>query len=403
MHRITVGDLIADLDQDQEVERLIAQIEDSKTQLRRLLVERETQIRIVARLASVGGWLVLGQPLRFRPSLEWLRIHELEGIREMPIKGFLRIFPASQQPNLMRALRACARDGQPFDLIVESKTASGRRIHVRMIAEAQLDCDQKVVKVIGACQDVTSMIQRELELAAHRDHLEELVQERTWDVQTFSYALAHDLRGPITAMAGFAGAIQQLDEPRSQSMTRYISRIVANGARAESLIEGILQLIRTAAGPMHRETVDVTTLAEAALEQLATADPERDVAVRIAPSMTAMADSRLLMSVLDNLLSNAWKFTSKTHLATITVGQSDNGIFFVEDNGAGFDMAHADHLFHPLKRLHAQGEFSGNGVGLAVAAKIIRRHGGWIRADARPGHGARFEFTLGEQSSDTPG
>lgn len=155
---------------------------------------------------------------------------------------------------------------------------------------------------------MTTQVERELELATYRTHLEELAEDRTRDLRTFSYALAHDLRTPISAMAGFAGAVITQTDPKSNRQAyRHLQRFVANGHRAESLIAGILELMRTADAPNHKELVDLTRLAEQSAEQLRMTEPLRAVKLSIAPGMKVHADVRLAMSVLDNLLGNVYR------------------------------------------------------------------------------------------------
>jgi len=181
-----------------------------------------------------------------------------------------------------------------------------------------------------------------------------------------------------------------------------LDRVRANARHMAQLIEGLLTLSRLTRDEMRIEEVDLGELASSVLAELARAEPQRVVETSIAPGLLARGDPRLLRIVLENLLSNAWKFTGARAGARIEVGaeqrRGEARTFFVRDDGAGFDMAYAEKLFHPFERLHGQSEFPGTGIGLATAARIVQRHGGRIRAEGAIGRGAIFRFTLGEVS-----
>jgi PAS domain S-box-containing protein len=236
--------------------------------------------------------------------------------------------------------------------------------------------------------------------------LEERVRDRTAELaravaelEAFSYSVSHDLRAPLRAIDGFSqallgGAAASLDEKGRH----YLDRIRAGAARMSELIDDLLLLSRVSRSDLRRAPVDVSALAAAIVSDLRRRDPERDVAVTIADGMHAVADQRLLAIALENLIGNAWKFTARRPTAHIEIGVEDGGgepVYFVRDDGAGFDMAYADKLFGAFQRLHAATEFEGTGIGLATAQRVINRHGGSIRAEGRPGAGATFFFTLG--------
>ena len=167
------------------------------------------------------------------------------------------------------------------------------------------------------------------------------------------------------------------------------------------LLDGLLALSRSTQGEMRLDTVDMSALAVTVLSELQTQDPDRRVRWQVQPGMIAFGDARMLDAVLRNLLGNAWKYTSRTADAEIRMDSIfRHGVrqFRVVDNGSGFDMAHADRLFKPFQRLHRQDEFAGIGIGLATVNRIVHRHGGAIYADASPGRGATFYFTLDEHA-----
>jgi signal transduction histidine kinase len=165
----------------------------------------------------------------------------------------------------------------------------------------------------------------------------------------------------------------------------------------DELVGDLLQLSTITRGDIFRTGADVSAVAERVVDALRASEPKRNVLAIIAPNLVARADPGLLRVVLENLIGNAWKFTSKRESAVIEVGRDPDegpGAFFVRDNGAGFDDARASKLFEPFRRLHQQSEFKGTGIGLATVKRIIRRHGGRIRARGTVGEGASFHFTL---------
>jgi signal transduction histidine kinase len=395
----SIGQLVAREDHNPEVEQLLDLIRDNKAQLRELLVARERQLRFVARLSGTGGWTLFLSPLRFRPSIEWLELHGWAADDRPTLKMALRaVLPADLAP-LIKTIRGCMTSGQPADIIVQLRHRAGYDVSMHMITEAVHGPDGEIDRIEGACQDVTAHVRREQELAKHRDRLEELVEQRTRDLQTFSHALAHDLRAPITAMAGFAQVVAaQLADADAKTRHR-LDRIVANAHRAEALIDGILGLISHLQGPLTKNAVDLSAMARGALAELQAAEPQRRVETVVQPGLVAFGDARLLLSVVENLLSNAWKFTSHRADARIEVGRGADGAFCISDNGIGFGGPQVEQLFKPLQRLHHDKEFTGLGIGLATAFRIVQRHGGRMWAHGQPGAGATFCFALPEDVS----
>jgi len=215
-------------------------------------------------------------------------------------------------------------------------------------------------------------------------------------LEAFSYSVAHDLRAPLRAMNGFA---QILLEDHGAGLpaeaVAYLRKIQGNANRMGVLIDALLGLARLSRSTLQLQPIDLTALARTVVAQLAASDPKRVVDVTIAAGLTATADARLVRSVFDNLIGNAWKFTSRAAAPRIWVGSTDAVTFFVRDNGIGFDMVHAGKLFSPFERMHTVDEFPGTGIGLAIVQRIVHRHGGRISVDARRGAGATFFFTLG--------
>ncbi len=220
------------------------------------------------------------------------------------------------------------------------------------------------------------------------------------ELESFSYAVSHDLRSPLRSIHGFSEALKQSAGPKlSPEESAWLQKIFDAAARMDRLTEDLLRLSRITRSQLKRERVDLGLLAREVIAELRLTEPNRDAVFAIADSLETMADPVLMRVAITNLLSNAWKYTSRQPQALISFGKEQhNGgaVFCIRDNGAGFDMAYASKLFAPFQRLHSVREFPGSGVGLACVARVIHKHGGRIWADAKTGEGAAFFFTIPE-------
>ncbi len=236
--------------------------------------------------------------------------------------------------------------------------------------------------------------------------LEQRLKERTLQLETasrefeaFSHSVSHDLRAPLRSISGFIQLLAeeykgQFDEQASF----YFNRVRSETERMAGMIDNLMRLAKFARVELKRAPVDLSAVAEEEIARLRAAEPERKVEVKIEPGFKAQADPSLIRVVLENLLANAWKFSSKRDGAKIEFGSQKNPdgtlAFFVRDNGAGFDPRNAVKLFAPFQRLHRPEDFPGSGIGLATVQRIIHRHAGRIWAEAQPDKGATFFFTL---------
>jgi signal transduction histidine kinase/CheY-like chemotaxis protein len=267
------------------------------------------------------------------------------------------------------------------------------------------------VELLRALADSTSVAIESVDLLTN---LEKRVAERTAEVhqrsaqletlngelEAFSYSVAHDLRSPLNAIDGFSRALLESSADTLDDTGReYLGRITNSVERMQRLVNDLLALSKIVRAPMRRAPVNLSSLAAEIVAQLREGAADREVEVVIAADLVAQGDEGLLRIALENLLSNAWKYSSKTQRARIELGSTIDGTgrktFFVRDNGAGFDSSYASRLFAPFQRLHTQAEFPGTGVGLATVQRIIHRHGGEISAQAAVNQGAAFRFTLG--------
>jgi len=255
-------------------------------------------------------------------------------------------------------------------------------------------------------RDVTERVLSRRELLRLNAELEARVQQRTSqleaankELEAFSYSIAHDLRAPLGAIDGFSECLERTaTEDLSERGRHYLNRIRAGVRQMQDLTEGLLALASLSRASLRNKTVDLAPLASGAIAACREQSPGRLADIEVAPSLPALGDPRLLAQVIENLVGNAWKFTAQRPRARIEVGSMPGPggctVYFVRDNGAGFDPTYAAKLFEPFQRLHTQDEFEGTGIGLAIVHKVVTRHGGRIWAESAPGEGASFYFTL---------
>jgi PAS domain S-box-containing protein len=257
-------------------------------------------------------------------------------------------------------------------------------------------------------RDVTGERKAREEILRLNAELEDRVQQRTAqlaaanrELEAFSYSVSHDLRTPLSTIDGFSSMIEkQLARGEiASNALHYISRVRQAARHMGELIDAMLSLAHLSRASLQWQPVDLTAISRIVLEELRSREPQRAVDIEVQAGMSTQGDTRLLKQVMENLLGNAWKFTRLADGAKIRAGcfPDDSGypIYFVKDNGAGFDMAHAGKLFGAFQRLHADPEFPGTGIGLANVQRIVARHGGRVWAEAAPQEGATFYFTLG--------
>jgi two-component system, NtrC family, sensor kinase len=251
------------------------------------------------------------------------------------------------------------------------------------------------------------LLQKELEgaearaardLAETRASLVAELESKNRELEAFSYSVSHDLRAPLRSIDGFSLALMEdYGDKIDEAGREHIRRVRSATKRMGELIDDLLSFSRVGRADLRRSRVDVSRLASAILDDLRRVEPSRVVEVILEPGMMMEADERLTTIVLENLLGNAWKFTSKAAGARIVIDTSrDGGVtaFHVRDNGAGFDMAYASRLFTPFQRLHRDADYPGTGIGLATVRRVVERHGGRIWAEAAIGQGAVFSFTM---------
>jgi PAS domain S-box-containing protein len=281
-------------------------------------------------------------------------------------------------------------------------TVHRRKDSVDVPVEINLQCvgaGTAQTRLIAIVRDITERKRAEEEIRRHGQRIEAINKE----LESFSYSVSHDLRTPLRSIDGFSQALlEDCAGLLNEQGKDYLSRIRAASQHMEQLIDDLLGLSRTARHELRRKSVDLSALALGSADEVRKIWPGRQVKLVVAPGLQAHGDPQLLRILFVNLLSNAWKFTSKQERAMIEVDAlSHDGTtaYFVRDNGAGFDMAYVAKLFSPFQRLHAMTEYPGTGIGLSTVQRIVARHGGLVWAEGWVGQGATFYFTLGEKSA----
>lgn len=329
---------------------------------------------------------------------------ELDSARLHPLTDFLHPDDRLRARDAIRAL--LAGDGQEWSDELRLRTLAGEIRWVGIACRALRDGSGQESGIAGTIDDISARKIAEFSLRNLNQELESRVRSRTAELETamreleaFSYSVSHDLRAPLRAIDGFARILAEEAGPRLDERHRdQLVRIRAGAERMAILIDALIDLASVSRQPLRRQPVDLSRIAEAVIRDLQAESPGRTVAVEVTRDMTVVADPVLMHVLLDNLLRNAWKFTSHCEHPRIVFGAAREGertVFHVEDNGAGFDMNYAGKLFQPFQRLHAQHEFPGTGIGLATVQRIVARHEGRVWASAEPGKGARFCFMLG--------
>jgi PAS domain S-box-containing protein len=326
-----------------------------------------------------------------------------EALMRDPRNMFKLVEPAYRRP-LLRSMRV-SRDSRSLWLSeMPVRTASGRVRWVRGQSMPKYLDDGSVVWD-GVIVDVTAQKQAEQAIQQMNEQLERRVAERTAqlsaanrELESFAYSVSHDLRAPLRSIDGFSRILaEEYGHTLEPTAADYLTRVRNASQRMSKLIDDLLSLSRVTRSELKRVRTDLSAIAEAIVQELRAEAPERSVDVSIHPGMLCLADPSLIRIALYNLLGNAWKFTSKRASARIEFGaltQRSKTVYYVRDNGAGFDMAHAGKLFGAFQRLHSPREFEGTGVGLATVSRIIDRHGGTVWAESVLDKGATFYFTL---------
>ncbi len=317
--------------------------------------------------------------------------------KEELLSGIAQIFVPESLPVFRDELLALVGGATSFNAEVEVGTLSNERRTV-LLSLTVVPSERPWARILVSLLDIS-------EMKTYRDRLELHVAQRTAQLQTtnkelesFCYSVSHDLRTPLRGIHGFTQVLlEDYGDKFDQTARGYLDRVQRAAVGMGELIDALLGLSRVTRGEIKRVPIDLSSLAHQVMETLQQSEPQRFVDTTISPNITAIGDPTLLRAVLENLLGNAWKYTSKTERARIEFSmemRDATSVFCIADNGAGFDMKYATRLFGAFRRLHSDAEFPGTGVGLATVERVVHRHGGRVWAEASIGKGAQFYFTL---------
>jgi PAS domain S-box-containing protein len=370
------------------------------------LRESEARLREAQRIGHFGSWELDLEKDAFYWSGEIDHIFETTAPQgKVNYAAFLQTIHPEDRTVFDQAFRQAIAAGATAEFNYRLCMPDGRIKHVHARAELRLGEDGRPIRSIGTTQDITEHMLALKEIERLNAELEKRVQERTADLssanrelESFAYSISHDLRAPLRGIDGFSQLlIEEYADKLDKQGADYLSRVRRAAQRMGTLIDDILELSRVSRLEMRRVTVDLSQIAGELIEERARSEPGHRVAVSLAPECKALGDPQLLRVMMQNLLENAWKYSSKEAAPAIEFGCRQEGpeqVFFVRDNGVGFDMKYADRLFTPFQRLHKPEEFEGTGIGLATVARVVHRHGGRVWAQAEPGRGATISFTL---------
>lgn len=355
--------------------------------------------------------------LQLRPALDAVRsqIEKHIAIRRRqahfdPAEG---PFTLDEHPSLLRIRNVVSQMEQEENELLAQRLAtehrSGARTGTMILAGIILACLLILAAILLLYQEMNKSHRAELAVRRLNDELavrNAALDAMNKELESFSYSVSHDLRAPLRAIDGFSLALleeyRDKIDPEGQS---HLERVRAATLRMASLIDDMLKLARITRSEPAEDDVNLSSLAEEVVNQLKAQEPERNAVIEISPGLNIRGDRFLLRAMLENLLGNAWKFTSKCPVSRIEFGVTNDNpdpVFFVRDNGAGFDMRYSDKLFGVFQRLHGERDYPGTGVGLATVQRIVRKHGGRIWAESSVGHGATFFFLLRTRTSTQP-
>jgi len=413
----SIGDITEQKKKDKEIQKLNRELEQYVIErtaeleaANKRLQETERKARLqLAELETIYDSAPVGLCV-FDPQLTYLRINKrLAEINGLPAEDHIGRTPWEVIPELADQAEAFLRQiietGRPMLNVEISGETPAQPGVLRRWIEHWIPLSDTAGNLIGinvVAEEITERKKGEEEIKT----LNEDLRRRTVDLEmankeleAFTYSVSHDLKAPLIVASGFCKRLlERYVEKLDDRGRHYLQRLQEACQQMDLLIEDLFKLSKVTISPIKSKLVDVSDLVKLIAAQLKETQPERKVKCLVEEGLTANGDSRLLRIALENLLGNAWKFSSKSKRATIEFGLAkrfgDEPTYFVRDNGCGFDMSMADKLFKPFQRLHPDEEFSGTGVGLATVHRIITRHGGRIWAESTIGKGATFFFTL---------
>jgi len=370
-----------------------------------LLSENEARLKRSQEIAHLGGWELDLVNNRLTWSDEVYRIFGLQPQEfGATYEAFLEAVHPEDRAAVNEAYSGSLREGRDtYEIehrVVRKATGEIRTVHEK--CQHFRDENGKIIRSVGMVHDITGRKAAEEEIKALNNELRRHVldlETANHELEAFAYSVSHDLRSPLRSIEGFSHALLEDYAGRLDDTGKnYLDRVRNAATRMGSLIDDLLKLSRVTRSGMTHDKVDLSAIGKDVAGRLAQSSPERSAEIIIADGITAFGDEHLLTIALENMLANAWKFSEKAARSVIQFGVTtiDNArVFFVKDNGVGFDMTYAEKLFSPFQRLHKTEEFPGTGIGLATVKRIISRHGGRVWIESEVNKGTTIYFTLG--------
>jgi len=362
------------------------------------LRKSEARLKEAQRVANIGSWEWNTADRKVIWSDELYRIFGLvpQSVT-ITVETFLKCVHPEEQEVMGRKIENMRRHPRTLNETFRIVRPDGGVRYVVARGEAASDGAPKPVRIVGTVQDITDRrLAEEARLQAAK------LEAANKELEAFSYSVSHDLRAPLRTIDGFARMLaEDCGSSLNEAGKGYLEHIDAATRRMGQLIQDLLALSQITGTEMRRARVELSSIAEEIARELRESEPKRDAVIAVEPNLTVNADPHLLRIALENLMRNAWKFTGKVPQTRIEVGCLRRGsetVYFVRDNGAGFEMEFVHKLFGVFQRLHRESDFPGTGVGLAIVHRIITRHRGRIWAEAVPQQGATFFFTLPDRA-----
>lgn len=376
----------------------------------RVVTERDERLRLALKAAQMVAWdwNIPKDELRYSSEPSMVTGRNSYGLRHR-FQTFLGYVHPEDRKAVNESIQSVLKHGTDYEFEYRIKSSEGTMRWVRSVAKVFRDINGDPLRMTGIVMDITEKREAAEALRRMNEELERRVQMRTAELEAsnkeleaFAYSVSHDLRVPLQAIYGFVEIITT-NPNADEASVRFTKRIRRSAERMSALIDDLLALSRVTRLKLNPEKTNLSQMFLDIWKDRKYHDAVRNIQVDIQENMWIRCDERMMKIAIENLFGNAWKYTGKKEEALIQIGSFEhNGqaIYYISDNGAGFDMEKAEKLFQPFHRLHTEREFTGTGVGLATVARVISRHGGSIAADAALGHGARFFFSLHDPLHD---
>jgi PAS domain S-box-containing protein len=401
-------------DQNSHLTEIVGYIQDITDRKEAEVALRKSEERYRSLIETTNDW-VWEVDENFHFTYSSLKIQTILGYELNNVLGssILDLIPSQRREDMEKELTDLAVRQEAFVGVEQYFEDSEGNTAIFETSGVPLFTNNGIFKGYrGISKDITERKKTERQIARMNDELENKVIERTKmlriankELEAFSYSVSHDLRAPLRSIDGFSQAlIEDYGDTLDTTATNYLSRVRSAAQRMSTLIDDMIKLAKVSRTELSKKRINLSDIAISISKSLEEMDPNRDAEFIIQPHLHVMGDENLMKVVLQNLLENAWKFTSKERTTRIEVGSKtvDHQIvYFVRDNGAGFDMNYAKKIFTPFQRLHKETDFPGTGIGLSTVQRIIHRHLGKIWAEGEPGEGAVFSFTMRTSSKQS--